>query len=608
MNWIRLMAAGAAIYAVVGCGENDCSSIPGSKMGAGFCKIPGEPEGGRTATAGGQPTSTGGRVAVTFERGGSGGSGGVGVAGGSAGSAPMSGCGNGIPELGEGCDGNCPTECSTGNACFVGVLIGSPDTCDAKCRITELYKCNNSDGCCPLGCDATNDTDCSPAATCGNGKKEAKETCDAGSDKPCLASCDDGDACTVDMMSGSVAACSVMCGHMPAEANAKTKDGCCPPGANNSVDADCDASCGDGVVSGTEACDTKSAKGCPTTCDDMDPCTVDTLTGSACSAKCSHEPVTKNEAGDGCCLPGTTEAEDSDCKFECYDAADCAGGGECKEPNCSGNKCGFKAKTGDCDSGKGTCQSDGSCKAKPRCGDGKVDPGEKCDGNCPKCDDGNACTTDITTGTVETCDLSCAHRNIAAGSSCGSNMRCDSAGKCNGATCGDGVVDPGEYCDGNCPTTCPVGMEECAVNGLNYQTVPCQARCEKAYAPKGSLCWDNRGMCSGNSGDCFHNVWYRACKDDAGCFGNGSCMNHICTIACTSDAQCGAPAIGERGRCLKGVCEAKCTMDNECGFGQQCQNPGANGFCRARFCAGVGCADAGFECVNDGGQLICLPM
>jgi hypothetical protein len=44
------------------------------------------------------------------------------------------------------------------------------------------------------------------------------------------------------------------------------------------------------------------------------------------------------------------------------------------------------------------------------CGNGRLDPGETCDGDCPAhCDDTNPCTTDTQSGAVETCDIACSH-------------------------------------------------------------------------------------------------------------------------------------------------------------------------------------------------------
>jgi hypothetical protein len=44
----------------------------------------------------------------------------------------------------------------------------------------------------------------------------------------------------------------------------------------------------------------------------------------------------------------------------------------------------------------------------PECGNGIVEPGENCDGNCPtSCDDGDVCTRDMLRGTD--CNISFGH-------------------------------------------------------------------------------------------------------------------------------------------------------------------------------------------------------
>jgi len=106
------------------------------------------------------------------------------------------------------------------------------------------------------------------------------------------------------------------------------------------------------------------------------------------------------------------------------------------------------------------------------CGNGALDPGEKCDpkiaagikGACPtKCDDGKACTTDTLTGTA--CSVACQYTPITAtkdGDGCcppGATSATDRDCK---ASCGNGVLDAGEKCDpgiaqgqpGACITTC----------------------------------------------------------------------------------------------------------------------------------------------------------
>lgn len=613
MIWIRLIAAGA-VLSVVGCAGNDCTEIPGSKQGAGFCHIPDDGQAGKPAQRpdAGMRWPVAGQVPVGRPAG-AGGSGGSGGAAGRDPAQMVSGCGNGIQELGEGCDGaSCPVECDTGNACYVGALTGSSETCDAKCKLTEIVACKSGDGCCPNSCSHETDTDCS--STCGDGKLDPDETCEAGTSKPCPESCDDGDVCTTDVTTGTGMQCSAACAHMALLAS-KAKDGCCPTGANITVDPDCKAECGDGVISAGETCDTASYTGCPSSCDDGDGCTKDSLTGTAdkCNVRCTHEPIEGNENDDGCCMTGATEDEDNDCKIECYDAADCDGESECKAATCTSNKCGARAKTGDCDGGNGTCQVDGTCKAKARCGDGKVDPGEKCDGNCPACDDKNPCTMDSATGTADACSLVCSHAKVAAGSNCGGSNRCDAAGACKAPACGDGTVDSGELCDGNCPAVCPMSTAECSTNTLKGSASSCSAQCETVQSEMGLVCGTGnkqaRGACTGTATGCMFNNWYRPCYNDGGCFGSLFCLDYQCKMKCSSDAECGAPAVGARGRCVSGSCERRCNADNECAPGQICQTPGNNGMCRPKPCnvSGSDCPQ-GMQCLNsNGGPFMCLP-
>ena len=75
----------------------------------------------------------------------------------------------------------------------------------------------------------------------------------------------------------------------------------------------------------------------------------------------------------------------------------------------------------------------------------------------PACDDGNPCTKSVQTGPGPSCEYSCAHEPIPD-------------------CCGNGVIEDGELCDGNCPTSCNDG-DPCTVDKLIGTAAGCDAQC-----------------------------------------------------------------------------------------------------------------------------------
>ncbi len=93
------------------------------------------------------------------------------------------GCGNGDsccpPTCNLGNDNDC--QCTNDNQCKEKPVddLCTIDTCTSgSCTRTTITTCKHNDGCCPVGCNANNDNDCS--AICGNGVKEGAEQCDGG--------------------------------------------------------------------------------------------------------------------------------------------------------------------------------------------------------------------------------------------------------------------------------------------------------------------------------------------------------------------------------------------------------------------------------------------
>lgn len=111
--------------------------------------------------------------------------------------------------------------------------------------------------------------------------------------------------------------------------------------------------CGNGITEADEACDGD----CPS-CDDGDPCTSDTMTGSktSCDVKCEHKAITAAITGDKCCPKEARASADGDCV--CRGDNDCGGDEYCS----SDHRCHLLACSGD-----GDCADDRYCTSTGHC-------------------------------------------------------------------------------------------------------------------------------------------------------------------------------------------------------------------------------------------------
>lgn len=353
--------------------------------------------------------------------------------------------------------------------------------------------------------DGSNNT----AASCGDGVLDAGELCDpAKSDGAgvCPTSCE-APACATATLVGSAAECTAQCIVEPLACN--SGDGCCPEGCDATTDSDCGNTCGDAVVEAPETCDGN----CPTECNDGNACTADALVGSAvqCSARCSFEPISACANGDGCCPSGCTAERDND------------------------------------------------CAPVEMCGNGVVDAGELCDGNCPSsCNDGNVCTMDRLTGSASTCDAQCTSSPINA---CANGDGCCPAG-CTSAN------------DNDCacvPKTCAQLGAECGSvdNGCN-QTISCTNTCSSIE------------VCSGTNRCVEENFIGQDCNDypDCGSSQDAACLlppgwpGGYCSIICNS--QTGNTSCPSGSHCTdfdgtNSLCMLNCTSDAQCESGYVCE-------------------------------------
>jgi hypothetical protein len=223
-------------------------------------------------------------------------------------------CGNMKIDTGELCD-PCPTICMDADPCTKDEMTG-PDACNKQCTHMPITG-TGPDGCCH-GDTSADDPDCTNDPVCGNGRTETGEECD-GDCPPCVAP----NTCTE---SKRVALCRKQCKETPIGVSGPQIDHCCPMGANEKEDADCDPVCGNNVVETGETCD--PCESCEDT--DANACTIATPMGLGCNLKCERKTITALIPGDSCC-PGNANANnDSDCEPRCGNGA-VERGEECDE-------------------------------------------------------------------------------------------------------------------------------------------------------------------------------------------------------------------------------------------------------------------------------------
>jgi fibro-slime domain-containing protein len=251
----------------------------------------------------------------------------------------------------------------------------------------------------------------------------------------------------------------------------------------------CGPNCGDGIVTGDEACDLGTAQntgahgGCMSDCT-LAPFCGDGITngdeecddgsnsvpydssGQACAPACVHA----HTCGDG----AVDSAYGEECDLGADNAAGAYGPGACTDTCHFGAFCGdgYQNGTEECDDGSanGTVRSPCDTECRIRCGNGVREAGEECDlGVANNTGEYGGCTSSCTLGPhcgdgtrngLETCD---------DGTNDGSYGRC--LPDCTvGEYCGDGIVNGPETCDeGDANVTDP------AAYGPDLCTTQCAA-------------------------------------------------------------------------------------------------------------------------------------
>jgi hypothetical protein len=394
---------------------------------------------------------------------------------------------------------------------------------------------------------------------CGNGLLDEGELCDpaipGGRRGACPpADCDDGLKCTRDLVVGS--GCRLECQYLEIT-TAQPGDGCCPAQATAASDGDCSSTCGGGTLEPGESCDTglppEHPNACPLPggCDDEDACTEDDLiSAGTCAAICAHRLIQAAAPGDGCCPLGADSDDDPDCPVVCGNGHVEPEGGET------------------CDRGYRASDEEG------------------CPETCP--DDGDPCTTEALVGSG--CQVRCVHTRIeqsVGGDGCclpgvGRAVDSDCA-----AVCGNGAVEPGEFCDRGIPTGMPgacldacvnPGGPSCLVPRLDGSAEACTARCAQ----------DVNQLCSSKAdGCCPPGCTVGADPDCSATCGNGALeAGETCDTAisaggagaCPPPADCTDADACTVDRLLSpGTCSARCVHTAVVTFDSDgCCPPGGN--------------------------------
>ncbi len=462
------------------------SGAAGTSATAGNASAGAKPQGGAAGQSGAPVGGTAGAAGQA---------GGPSKAGG-AGGATASPCGNGKRDAGEACDGadfggetcasatgkpgalgnlactaGCVIDtsgCSATQQCGDGVANQATEECDGgdlrKKTCADALSNGAAQG--ALACTAQCKLDtkgCSVGPACGDQKKDPNEDCDTNDSGGATCASVLGDP----TMQGTLG-CTVGCKH---DTSKCVKNPVCGDGSKNQATEQCDgadlaqATC-KSLLSNASAVGTVS---CTTAC------AYDT---SACSvpASCGDQKKAANEQCDGSDFGGATCESvlgvghggtlgcGADCKLltancvvvpTCGDSAKNQPTEQCDGADHGGATC--ASVVGQGSAGTLTCNANctlnaSACSASAFCGNGKVDPGESCDG----VDLGGKTCATVLGDPKATGSLSCSSCALVSGG-CSIPPYCGDGRLAPGEQCDDGNGASGDGCSAGCLVECRGG-------------------------------------------------------------------------------------------------------------------------------------------------------
>ena len=300
-----------------------------------------------------------------------------------------------------GCRDNCSdydiSRCTAASKCGNGI-IEEGEACDTtrlndRTCATEVGFGSTGKLVCNSTCTGFITSGCSASTTCGNGKLETNELCDTTNLK--------GATCDSAVGSGSVG--TVLCG---SDCKTLNLSGCSAATSCGNGKLDDGEVC-DGTNFNKATCETVVGKGSSGTLSCGDGCKHFDISNCSKSQFCGDGEINDKEVCDGNNVAGRT-------------CADVVGFGSQGPLKCADNCMAFDTS---------------KCTAEKTCGNGKLDEGEVCDGTLLN---GATCSALVGYGSTGTlvCNKTCTGFDFDASS-------CTEA-----KTCGNGVLDEGEVCDG----------------------------------------------------------------------------------------------------------------------------------------------------------------
>ncbi len=408
-------------------------------------------------------------------------------------------------------------------------------------------------------------------------------------------------------------------------------------------ESQCRPDCGDGVLTGDEACDlgrdaegnslnTGAYGGCMPDCS-LAPFCGDSIVNGAEECDDGSNLIPYDSTGDSC-APGCVfthfcgDGELDSAWGELCDAgesnqADAYGPASCTDTCEPGPYCGDGLENGTeaCDDGQsnGTVASDCDLTCQIKCGNGTVDPGEECD-----------LGTAQNTGAYEGCRSNCTLGPYCGDGTKNGTEECDdgrndgSYGTCSAECrlapyCGDGTLDPagGELCDlGDANSASAYGVGECTTRcrpapfcGDSAVNADHGEICDDGPNNSNSVAGACRADCSGYNpppADCGDGVVDPGEDCDEG--PNNGSGSELCDQRC--QFKCGNGIKEGREECDDGVndgsygtCMPSCLLGPYCGDGEKngpescdlgaenAANPYGPGTCTLECLLGPYCGD-----------------